>query len=334
MSTFSLILPDGNSTTSAVTAAIETMSPIPSDLQDLRRRIDEIDDKLQDLLCERFEIVLEVAAEKRGTSIAPHQPAREAEILRRLVGRNRAPLQDGTLVRIWRELLAGTTRLQGNFTVAVYAPPEAPGYWDLARDHYGSHTPLLAFHTPGPVIRSVSDGQAAVGVLPMPREEDLDPWWRTLMSGDDHAPRIISRLPFGPRGNSRAEAGDALAIGHGTPQATSRDRTFLAMENAPDISRGRIVTLLSSLGLECTFLAGCDHAEGANTLIEIDGFVALDDPRLDGFRTQLEPSLTRLMRIGGYAVPLSLGGPAPSPARNPPILSVVASNGERGAARS
>jgi hypothetical protein len=228
-------------------------------------------------------------------------------------------------------LLAGTTRLQGNFAVAVYAPPEAPGYWDLARDHFGSYTPMMPFHTPSPVIRAVSDGQAAVGVLPMPQEEDPDPWWRTLMATDDHAPRIISRLPFGPRGNARTEAGDALAIGHGTPQPTGRDRTLLATENAPDISRGRFVSLLSSLGLECTFLAGCDHAEGANTLIEVDGFVALDDPRLDGFRTQFEPSLTRLIRIGGYPVPLSLGTPAPG--RSAPVLSVVTSNGERGTAR-
>src|SRR5690348_5692509 len=113
MSTFSLILPGLNSTTSRIVATIETISPMPADLEDLRRRLDEIDDRLQDLLVDRFEIVLQVAAEKRGDQIAPHQPAREAEIIRRLVARNRGALPDETLVRIWRELLCGTTRLQG-----------------------------------------------------------------------------------------------------------------------------------------------------------------------------------------------------------------------------
>ena len=62
------------------------MSEIPSDLEGLRQRIDEIDDRLQDLLIERLEIVANVAAHKRGKgAIAAHQPAREAEMIRRLV---------------------------------------------------------------------------------------------------------------------------------------------------------------------------------------------------------------------------------------------------------
>src|SRR5207237_3305309 len=113
------------------------MSEIPSDLDGLRRRIDEIDDQLQDLLIERLEIVAGVAAHKRGTgAIAAHQPAREAEIIRRLV-RRKGGFPAATLIRMWRELLAATVRLQSSFAVAVYAPPQALGYWDLARDHYG-----------------------------------------------------------------------------------------------------------------------------------------------------------------------------------------------------
>ena len=42
------------------------MSDIPSDLEGLRRRIDEIDDRLQDLLVERIQIVSTVAAHKRN----------------------------------------------------------------------------------------------------------------------------------------------------------------------------------------------------------------------------------------------------------------------------
>ena len=41
------------------------MSTIPSDLADLRRHIDEIDDRLHDLLIERAAIVGEVAASKK-----------------------------------------------------------------------------------------------------------------------------------------------------------------------------------------------------------------------------------------------------------------------------
>ena len=301
------------------------MSDTPSDLEDLRRRIDGIDNRLQDLLIERMEVVARVAASKRSAGgIAAHQPAREAEIMRRLVSRNHGGLPAATVVRIWRELLAATTRAQRSFTIAVYAPPEAQGFWDLARDHYGSHTQMLAYRTTGQVIHAVTEGQAAVGVLPMPQEGDPDPWWRHLLSADGNAPHVIARLPFGGRGNARSN-GDALAIGGGAEQPTGRDRTLLATENAADISRGRIFSMLAGVGLDCTFLASCEYAEGVNTLIEIEGFVPVSDPRLDRLRAQLGPALHRLLRFGGYAVPLSateLGLAKPSSGATGPAPAV------------
>jgi len=315
MSTFSLILAVHNSTTIHVPAAIETMSDIPSDLDHLRRRIDEIDDRLQDLLIERIEIVTRVAAHKRrNDGLAPHQPAREAEIVRRLVARNEGAFPPATLVRMWRELLAATVRLQGAFAIAVCAPPEAPGLWDIARDHYGSHTPMQAYRSPGQVIHAVTEGQAAIGVLAMPEESEPDPWWRHLLSTDDSTPHVVARLPFGARGNARSNGGDALAIGSGEQHPTGRDRTLFVAENAPGISRGRMFATLSGLGLACTFMASCEHAEGANSLIEIDGFVPLSDARLGEFRAQLGADLFRLLRFGGYAVPLAAAELAPAPA--------------------
>lgn len=282
------------------------MSDSPPDLVQLRRRIDEIDDRLQDLLIERVDIIASVAAQKRRDNMtAPHQPVREAEILRRLLARNHGALPPATLVRIWRELLSATNRLQGSFTIAVYAPPEANGFWDIARDHYGSHTPMLAFRSTAQVIRAVTEGKAAIGVLPMPQEEEPDPWWRHLLSTDDSAPHVIARLPFGARGNARSDNIDAVAIGRGGEQRTGLDRTLIATENAPDISRGRIFSTLASLGLTCTFMASSGGADGVNTLIEVEGCVSLSNSRLDRFRSHFGNALYRFLWFGGYALPLS-----------------------------
>lgn len=281
------------------------MSADASDLELLRRRIDDIDDRLQDLLIERAEIVASVGAHKRGQGALPaHQPARETEIIRRLLRRGKGAFPAATLVRMWRELLAATVRMQGSFAVAVYAPPQMPGYWDLARDHYGSHTPMISCRSTNHVIGAVTEGQAAVGVLPMPSDDDSDPWWRHLMSTDENAPHVIARLPFGARGNARTDGAGALVIGRGIEQPTGEDRTLITIEHALDVSRARIVSTLSDLGLSCTFMTSSEHADGAHTLIEIDGFVAPDDPRLHRFRAQLDKALYRMLRLGSYAVPL------------------------------
>jgi chorismate mutase/prephenate dehydratase len=297
------------------------MSSVESGLEDLRRRLDDIDDRLQDLLIERMEVVSRVAATK-GETVSAHVPAREAEILRRLVGRRPDAFPAPTLVRMWREMLAATVRRQGAFAVAAYAPPEAQGYWDLARDHYGSHTPMFPYQSTSQVIRAVIEHRVAVGVLPMPQEDDRDPWWRHLLSTDIDAPRVIARLPFGARGNARTDAGDALAIGYGAQQMTGQDRTLLAIENAAEFSRGRVLTVLSGLGLGCTFIASCEHAEGACTLVEINGFVASSDPRLDDMRARFGAAVFRLLSVGGYATPMQ--GAAKSAA---PSLSSLAPAG-------
>ena len=286
------------------------MTPSPSDLADLRRRLDEIDDKLHDLLIRRAEIVGAVAASKREGKLPAFQPGREAQIIRRLVGRHHGAFPVATLVRMWREMLSATVRLQSAFAVAVFAPIEAQGFWDLARDHYGSHTPMAAYRSIGQVIRAVTEGQASLGVLPMPQEGELDPWWRHLLSKDEDAPRVVARLPFGARGNARGDGVDALAIGRGVQQETGRDRVLLATESSADISRDRIFRTLASLGLVCTFFASYEHAGSATSLIEIEGFVLITDPRLDSFRTQLGSELHRLLPFGGYAVPLSATAPA------------------------
>src|SRR6516164_7383310 len=321
MSTFSLISRGRDSSTMPPYGE-DTMFPTPSDLAELRRRLDEIDDRLHDLLIERAEIVSAVAASKKEGNLPAFQPGREAQIIRRLVDRHHGEFPVATLVRMWREMLAATVQLQSPFTIAVFEPIESQGFWDLARDHYGSHTPMSAYRSVGQVIRAVTEGQASVGVLPMPQEGEADPWWRHLLSKDDDAPRVVARLPFGARGNARGDGADAFVIGRGVQQETWRDRVLLAAESSTELSRGRIFRTLSSLGLVCTFFTFCEHASSSLSLIEIEGFVPITDPRLDSFRAQLGGALHRLLPFGGYAIPL----PAAALVRSRDALSKCAAD--------
>lgn len=279
------------------------MPVTPSDLKGLRRRLDEIDDNLQDLLIDRAQIVSLVAASKKDGNRPAYQPAREAEIIRRLVGRHRGAFPVATLVRMWREMLAATVRLQSPFSVAVFAPADRPGFWDLARDHYGSNTPMSAYDTVSQVIGAIAGGMGSVGVLPLPTAGEPDPWWPHLLSTDDTSPRVVARLPFGARGNARADS-DALAIGCGRQEESCFDRTLLGAECSAAISRAQISELFSTAGMVCTFHACSGRGEAVH-LIEVEGSVPISDRRLDAFRSELGASLERLVPLGGYAMPLS-----------------------------
>jgi chorismate mutase len=301
---FSLILGAHNPTSTLAAATSEVMSSTPSDLKGLRRRLDQIDDKLQDLLIDRAKIISLVAASKKHRDQPAFQPAREAEIIRRLVGRHHGTFPIATLVRMWREMLAATVRLQSPFSVAVFAPADRQRYWDLARDHYGSNTPMTAHRTVGSVIDSVANREASIGVLPLPRSGEAEPWWPRLLSTGD-GPRVVARLPFLAITDSSTGGGEVLAIGSDAQEPSGVDRTLWAIECATEITSARLSKLLSSAGLEGKFLA-MSHREGPVNLIEIDGFVPSSDPRIEALRTELGAALYHLLSLGGYAVPLSL----------------------------
>ena len=129
---------------------------MPASLDSLRREIDVIDDQMHDLLMGRASIVERIGAIKvKDAQRVYIRPDREAAIVRRLVERHQGRIPASVVVRIWREMVAATSRLQGPFSVAVHAPGDAVLYWDLARDHYGSCT-RMGRHAPAGKRRRTS----------------------------------------------------------------------------------------------------------------------------------------------------------------------------------
>jgi len=151
-------------------------------LDDLRREIDEIDERVHDLLINRAGLVERIRAVKRLESIATVRPGREALILRKLIARHQGRFPIGAITRIWREIIAGITRMEmSSYAVAVYAAEGDQGYWDIARDQFGSVTPMTPYSSPRDVLRIVDEGNASLGIVPVPRDDDTDPWWISLM---------------------------------------------------------------------------------------------------------------------------------------------------------
>lgn len=277
-----------------------------SPLETVRREIDALDDAIHDLLKRRVSLVGQVARAK-GHGL-PVRPGREAEILRRLVARHSGNLPPVVLISIWRELMGAMTRLQAPLAVALCAPQKSVGYWDLARFQFGSSTPFTLHRTPAPVLRAVSDGQATVGVLPMPQEEEADPWWPHLVSEQPDAPRIIGRLPFIEHRTGRFEDLSALAIGKTEPEPSGDDRTLIAIEAEIEVSRARLHELLKTAGLDGGILAmvGIGGDDGL-WLIEIQDFVARGDERLANLVALANKTIRRVVPLGAYATPIRLG---------------------------
>lgn len=283
------------------------MPPPKPNLDDLRREIDEIDAALHQLVMRRAEVVQRISRAKASSRPAM-RPGREAAILRGLAANHSGAFPLQALVRMWREMIAALTRMQQPFAVAAFAPDGVRGYWDLARDHYGSSTPMQGVATPLAVFRAVAEGTAAVGVVPWPDEDDPDPWWRYLFSEDPKIPRIVARLPFVVRAAGRGEELDALALAAMPPEETGQDHTLLGVELCEDTSRGRLKDCLEGVGLVATLFRTHHLADGRGSvhLALVEEFIAKDDPRLAQFAEKMGEALVRVLPLGSYATPFVL----------------------------
>ncbi|MDQ3808945.1 MAG: chorismate mutase, partial [Chloroflexota bacterium] len=87
-------------------------------LDDLRSRIDSLDEQIARLLQERAELSLRVGRTKAGSESAPiFVPHREAEVLAH-VQSIRGPLSESALASIYREILSTSRALQRPTRVA------------------------------------------------------------------------------------------------------------------------------------------------------------------------------------------------------------------------
>jgi len=74
-------------------------------LADWRRRIDEIDKKLVELLNERSRCALEIGKLKQEANIPLYQPEREIEVLANAESNNTGPLADAAIRRLFERII-------------------------------------------------------------------------------------------------------------------------------------------------------------------------------------------------------------------------------------
>jgi len=292
------------------------MSDRPRPLKTLRQEIDAIDAQLHELIMQRALVVDEVAAAKQAEGLPAEVPAREAEILKRLVKRHTGRFPATSLVRLWRELVGAAISQQTEFSVAVAVNEDDPGIWDLARDHYGLSVPMTAFRTPAELMRALAENRATVGVVPLPGDGAEDAWWRTLASAGP-GPRVTSRLPFAGRGNARGTR-DAFVLGLAAIDPAKSERSLYAIDAPGEVSRGGLTTMMTNAGVPATLLAMARVGANATSgLIEIDEVLLPEDARLRNLTPPGGESRAHIASLGFYARPLSAEQLAPKPAAKP-----------------
>jgi chorismate mutase/prephenate dehydratase len=133
-----------------------------------RARIDAVDERIQRLLNERAQLARRVAAAKSGASGATafYRPEREAQVLRAVRARNRGPLRDEEVVRLFREIMSACLAQQEPLKVA-YLGPEATFSQTAVLTHFGHSVRALPLASIDEVFHEVESAAADFGVVPI-----------------------------------------------------------------------------------------------------------------------------------------------------------------------
>ena len=138
------------------------------DLEEIRERINSIDERLQALINERATIAQQVGIAKGdlGSAVEYYRPEREAEVLRNVVDRNNGPMKDQEMLRLFREIMSACLAQQEPLKVG-FLGPEGTFTQTAVFKHFGHSVRALPFHTIDEVFQEVECGAADFGVVPI-----------------------------------------------------------------------------------------------------------------------------------------------------------------------
>lgn len=249
-------------------------------LEQIREKIDAVDDQIHALLMERAKLGELVVAAKNGAAPdAPRlRPGREARILRRLKSRHQGNVPFPVVAHMWREMMTAFLNRQSPIEVAVWGGSNRIAVWDLARGHFGVNIRFTPQQDAQAALAHLRAKPGAIGVFAF--EPAGEPWWRSLASPENTGAglQIFARLPF------FMESGiTAFAVANA--REDSGDETTLAVLEGLTNGSGDVLAR---------------HSDTA--LVAVPGFHRTGDTALEAARAA--HGATSAAVIGGYANPI------------------------------
>ena len=149
------------------------------------------------LLMERGEIIDRlIAVKKTQESGSAFRPAREADMMRRLVQRHHGILPLDTVESIWRVIIATFTHVQAPFSVHADLSAGDALMRDSARFHFGFTVPFVPHMGAAGVVAAVSASKGDLGLVPAFATAGAGAWWTALefdKRAEDHRAAAVRR---------------------------------------------------------------------------------------------------------------------------------------------
>jgi chorismate mutase / prephenate dehydratase len=213
-------------------------TPAGAGLGNIRESIDAIDARIHALLNERarFAQLVGISKSSSGKAVDYYRPEREAEVLRLALRRNKGPLRDEEIARLFREIMSACLAQQEPLKVA-FLGPEGTFTQAAVLKHFGSSVRALPLAAIDEIFHEVEGGVADFGVVPIENSSEgtvnhtLDMF---LTSGLKICGEVELRISHYLMGKMRGLEGILRVCAH--PQALAQCRGWLD-DQLPEVER-------------------------------------------------------------------------------------------------
>ena len=140
----------------------------PVNLEEVRGRIDSIDEQIQKLINDRARLaqLVGISKTREGRTVDFYRPEREAQVLRMARERNTGPLRDDEVLRLFREIMSACLAQQEPLKVA-FLGPEGTFTQSAVFTHFGHSVRGLPLSSIDEVFHEVEAANADFGVVPI-----------------------------------------------------------------------------------------------------------------------------------------------------------------------
>lgn len=135
-------------------------------LEEKRKQIDALDEQLLQVLNERIKAAIEIGRLKHEHGHEVYVPARERAVLERVLRLNEGPLEEQSVLAIYREIMSAALALEHDVRIA-YLGPQATFTHQAARSRFGASVTYEACQTIADVFAAVQKRAAGYGVVPI-----------------------------------------------------------------------------------------------------------------------------------------------------------------------
>jgi chorismate mutase len=188
-------------------------------LEDLRKEIDSIDEKLLSLLIKRIKIVKKVGTLKKKSGEKFFiRSAREADMIDVLIKKAGKNLPQNLVIDIWRKLITAANMLEQ--PISIFS--QNPEYEHLIREYYNSSVPIKFLKTTREVISSLKKNGSGIAIFALP-PHNQDSWWEQLPESF----YVFTRIPYQKKSKI-----NLVAVAAKKPEKSKGDVTLVAGKNS------------------------------------------------------------------------------------------------------